>query len=102
MIKCPWCERGALENTPINYDDPKTVVYCAECSSVFRLTPAPDLMDEADEPEIPTNTCPNHGEQIITGRTATKGADPYAVDRLACGCAVVCMGPGEPNELISL
>lgn len=40
--------------------------------------------------------CPIHGRREVVDWTRTGGADPYRVEILACGCGVVCYGPGEP------
>lgn len=42
-IQCPWCQKGWLEKTPPEYKDPAAVVYCADCSSVFKITPLPEV-----------------------------------------------------------
>lgn len=42
-VTCPWCNKGALTNTAPDYNDPPTVVYCTECSSVFKLVAMPEL-----------------------------------------------------------
>lgn len=42
-IQCPWCKQGWLENTPAEYKDPAAVVYCSDCSSVFKLTALPEV-----------------------------------------------------------
>jgi hypothetical protein len=54
-------------------------------------------------PEAPfeeTDTCPEHGEQPVIGHGSTRGSDPYAVSRLACGHGVICFGPGEANVIV--
>jgi ssDNA-binding Zn-finger/Zn-ribbon topoisomerase 1 len=42
-IECPWCQRGTLEKTPPEYHDAPTIIYCPECSSVFKLVPVPEM-----------------------------------------------------------
>lgn len=42
-IQCPWCSKGWLEPTPPEYKDPAAVIYCACCSSVFKITALPEL-----------------------------------------------------------
>jgi hypothetical protein len=49
---------------------------------------------------VDTETCPEHGEQTVTGYGATRGSDPYGTSRLACGHTVVCFGPGEGNVIL--
>jgi hypothetical protein len=42
-IQCPWCNKGWLEPTPPEYKDPKAVVYCPDCSTVYRLNALPEV-----------------------------------------------------------
>jgi hypothetical protein len=42
-IQCPWCHQGWIEKTPPEYKDPEAVVYCPDCSSVFKLVPLPEV-----------------------------------------------------------
>lgn len=44
--------------------------------------------------------CPEHGRQEIVDYGSTGGPDPYAVQKLACGHAVACFGPGESNIIL--
>jgi hypothetical protein len=44
--------------------------------------------------------CPKHGEVEVTGYGRTGGSDPYAIEYAACGCNLVCYGPGEPMTII--
>lgn len=60
-----------------------------------------EWLDATDEDELDeTDVCPTHGRENVTGTRSTGGPDPYGVDELACGCDVVCYGPGEPNVVI--
>ncbi len=54
---------------------------------------------EADDE--PTDTCPTHGEQVVVAYDVTHGADPYAINRLACGHGVICFGPGDDNVIVN-
>jgi hypothetical protein len=47
-----------------------------------------------------TDECPEHGEQRVVGYGSTRGADPYDINRLACGHGVICLGPGDPNVIV--
>ena len=57
-----------------------------------------DHEDFSGEPEM--TDCPAHGDQVVIGEGETPGPDPYSILHLACGCSVICMGPGEPNTII--
>jgi hypothetical protein len=61
-----------------------------------------DADEDVDQPTLdePTDECPEHGTQPITGYSQTPGPDPYAINILACGHRVLCMGPGEPNTIV--
>lgn len=50
--------------------------------------------------EIQRETCPEHGEQIVTHESSTRGCDPYNVSHLSCGHRVTCFGPGEENIIL--
>jgi hypothetical protein len=52
------------------------------------------------DPQVDTETCPDHGEQVVRGYSATRGPDPYQVSHLACGHRVICLGPGDPNVIL--
>lgn len=53
------------------------------------------------EPRTPDLTeCPTHGETEVLSYGRTGGSDPYAIERAACGCNLVCYGPGEPMTII--
>jgi len=54
---------------------------------------------ESDKQEL--DTCPIHGVQAIVDHGSTGGPDPYAISKLACGDAVMCLGPGDPNIITS-
>jgi hypothetical protein len=71
-----------------------TQLLAVEADTYWSTVPAPD--DNADQ----TDECPEHGIQQITGYSSTGGPDPYAVNELACGHNVICMGPGSPNEIV--
>jgi hypothetical protein len=58
-----------------------------------------DEIDGEQEP-IEESICPEHGQQVVEHHSATRGADPYDVSHLSCGCKVICMGPGEENITI--
>lgn len=45
--------------------------------------------------------CPEHGPQKVVRYSQTRGSDPYAVNILACGHAVVCFGPHELNVILN-
>jgi len=48
-----------------------------------------------------TDDCPLCGSwQNVVGSYATSGADPYNVNKLACGHDVACFGPGEANVVV--
>jgi hypothetical protein len=52
------------------------------------------IMDEDQD------ACPIHGAQRVVRYSSTRGADPYAVNELACGHRVACFGPGEANVIL--
>ena len=55
----------------------------AECERSYQASRRFDYDDESSE-------CPEHGAQQLRGPGyATRGADPYHVEQLACGCDVV-------------
>ena len=48
-----------------------------------------------------TDTCPEHGEQDVTGLGECGPAhDPNGTAILACGHEVTSFGPGEPNVIV--
>lgn len=48
-----------------------------------------------------TDICPTHGREDVVSGDSTGGPDPYHINILACGHGVICMGPGEPNVIVS-
>jgi hypothetical protein len=58
-----------------------------------------DIYRELGLPD--TDECPVHGNQPVVAYSSTRGPDPYAVNKLACGHQVACLGPGEPNVIVN-
>jgi hypothetical protein len=79
--------------------DPRPEDLCGACGTWHQGQPC-DLDDRYADEEPWTEVCPRHGEQTVTGQSSTRGGDPYAIDHLACGCRVVCYGPGEPSVIL--
>lgn len=70
--------------------------YCGTCWDLL----FPEEDEEEYDPEDETTDCPDHGMQKVVKEGSTGGSDPYTILHLACGHAVVCMGPGDPNTII--
>jgi len=73
----------------------QTVLLAVEADTYWSTVPTEPEPDNRHYDE-----CPEHGLQEVTGYGSTQGPDPYAVNELACGHNVICMGPGSPNEII--
>lgn len=90
VVKCTHCEMTMVTSRDRKVDGETGAVFCDECAGYV----------EESEEKSEKDTCPDHGEQSVTGHGSTRGADPYGVTYLKCGCAVICMGPGESNTVL--
>lgn len=73
-----------------NYDPDEDVV--DDYDDPFENDPEYLAWCEAEEgPE--RDECPNHGDQDVVRHSVTRGADPYDIEILACGCGLVWFGP---------
>lgn len=53
---------------------------------VGELNPVVEF-EEEEGPEM--SWCPEHGMQVVLHHSTTKGADPYDVQHLECGCRTI-------------
>ena len=93
--RCMECGRVYTEQNPeavIDVGSPESgpriefTACCAECY--------------AQGDEEPESYCPVHGQQSVVHHSVTQGPDPYDVDHLACGHAVVSFGPANSDTFI--
>jgi hypothetical protein len=85
-------------------EDPTESLHAAHIRDAIRdhFDDAEDILTEVRfENDIELTDCPDHGKQRVTGEGTTRGPDPYTILHAACGCSLICMGPGDDNTIIS-
>ncbi len=90
---CPACGRDWVKD-PATTAESRT--HTDDCPVWLYMNDG--TLEEYDP--VDTDTCPEHGTQEVTSYMSSKGPDPYAINKLKCGCRVICVGPGEPNVRI--